>query len=109
MAEQQPPATVTREELSAVWKDGGNVKWGLKLDLVNHLKQQRENVEWVALKKKVLEQVLLQLPRDRPVNVLELGCGLGIDIMDLAKAISEVNKHPGRYVFMIVGCCGSWE
>lgn len=90
-------AKLTREDFSSVWKDGGNVRWGLRLDLVNHLKQQRDIPTWARLKKEMLDKIAGIIPKDRPVQVLEIGCGLGIDVLDLAVRIAEVNKHPGRF------------
>eukprot|EP01120_Amphizonella_sp_Union-15-10_P001606 TRINITY_DN11762_c0_g1_i1.p1 TRINITY_DN11762_c0_g1~~TRINITY_DN11762_c0_g1_i1.p1 ORF type:complete len:304 (+),score=42.22 TRINITY_DN11762_c0_g1_i1:58-969(+) len=87
--------TVTKEDFSAVWKDGGNKLGGLNLDLVRHLKQQRERPSWISLKNKAISLLKLETYSDRPITVLDAGCGLGIDVVTVALKLGETNKHEG--------------
>jgi len=83
---------LTGAELSAVWKDKGNVRpSGLKLDLVEHLKGQRKIPEWVELKQKAIQLIGIE-SRTTALTVLDVGCGIGLDLLEIAKELKKFNK-----------------
>ncbi|CAF1333232.1 unnamed protein product [Adineta steineri] len=69
------------EDLSNVWKDKNDkLTSGLKLDLVQHLLQQRQSQEWVDAKQRVIKIMKLdQFDNSQEIKILDIGCG--IDIM----------------------------
>ncbi len=85
-----------RADMSSVWKDGGNERFGMRLDLVQHLLQQRQEPQWVRCKQRSLEVLALDQSTS-PVVVLELGCGLGMDVLDMAQQLSR-SKHGGKVI-----------
>jgi len=85
-----------RSEFSSVWKDGGNIKFGMKLDLVKHLLQQREDPQWTSCKQRMLS-VLDLSNATGPLVILDVGCGLGIDALAMAEQLGR-SSHGGRIV-----------
>lgn len=86
---------LTKEEFSNVWKDNNNsLPSGLKLDLVEHLSRQRLSQEWVNSKKEVIEVMKLdQFDSAQEIHILDIGCGLGIDVMLVAEEAIRLNKR----------------
>jgi ubiquinone/menaquinone biosynthesis C-methylase UbiE len=82
------------EDFSAVWKDNNNtLPSGLKLDLVQHLLQQRLSQEWVDAKQNVIQIMKLdQFDNSQEIKILDIGCGLGIDILLVAEEANRLNK-----------------
>ena len=68
----------------------------MKLDLVKHLLQQREEPQWVQCKDRALAVLALH-ENSAPLTVLDIGCGLGIDTLAMAHALSK-SPHGGRIV-----------
>lgn len=85
---------LTKEEFSDVWKDNKNtLPSGLKLDLVQHLLQQRRSKDWVRAKEQVIEVMNLSQYHDgQEVKILDIGCGLGIDLMFIAEEATRLKK-----------------
>ncbi|CAF1541579.1 unnamed protein product [Adineta steineri] len=82
------------EDLSNVWKDNNNkLTSGLKLDLVQHLLQQRQSQEWVDAKQRVIKIMKLdQFDNSREIKILDIGCGLGIDLMLVGEEATRLGK-----------------
>jgi len=91
MTEKKGLAT---EDFSSVWKDNNNtLASGLKLDLVQHLLQQRLSQEWVNAKQRVIEIMKLdQFDNLQAIKILDIGCGLGIDLMLVAEEATRLGK-----------------
>lgn len=88
------------EDFSQVWKDNNNIlPSGLKLDLVEHLLRQRLSQEWIDAKQCVIKIMKLDQFNDlEEIKILDIGCGLGIDLMLVAEQVSTLNKK-----FTIIG------
>ncbi|CAF1541024.1 unnamed protein product [Adineta steineri] len=82
------------EDLSNVWKDNNNkLTSGLKLDLVQHLLQQRQSQEWVDAKQRVIKIMKLdQFDNSQEIKILDIGCGLGIDLMLVGEEATRLGK-----------------
>ncbi|CAF4383422.1 unnamed protein product, partial [Adineta steineri] len=80
--------------LSNVWKDNSNkLTSGLKLDLVQHLLQQRQSQEWVDAKQRVIKIMKLdQFENSQEIKILDIGCGLGIDLMLVGEEATRLGK-----------------
>lgn len=65
----------------------------MKLDLVKHLLQQREEPQWVQCKDRALAVLALH-ENSAPLTVLDIGCGL---TLAMAHALSK-SPHGGRIV-----------
>ena len=78
-----------------VWKDDNNIlPSGLKLDLVQHLLQQRQSQEWVEAKKRVIQIMnLSQFDSSQEIKILDIGCGLGIDLMLVAEEATRLRRR----------------
>lgn len=74
---------LANEDLSNVWKDNQNtLPSGLKLDLVEHLSRQRLSKDLVNAKQRLIEIMKLdQFENSYEIKILDVGCGLGIDVM----------------------------
>jgi ubiquinone/menaquinone biosynthesis C-methylase UbiE len=85
---------LTTEDFSNVWKDNNNtLASGLKLDLVQHLLQQRLSPEWVDAKQNVIQIMKLdQFDNLQEIKILDIGCGLGIDLLLIAEEATRLNK-----------------
>ena len=85
---------LTREDFSNVWKDNNNkLESGIELDLVQHLSRQRLLPEWVEAKKNVIEIMKLdQFDDKQNIEILDIGCGLGIDLLLVAEEANRLNK-----------------
>jgi len=86
---------LTREDFSCVWKDDNNkLESGLTLDLVQHLSRQRLLPEWVDAKKNVIQIMKLdQFDNSQEIQILDIGCGLGIDLLLVAEEATRLNKR----------------
>lgn len=86
---------MTKEEFSHVWKDNANtLPSGLKLDLVQHLLQQRHSKDWVKAKERVIEVMnLSRYDNGDEIKILDIGCGLGIDVMFIAEEATRLKKN----------------
>jgi ubiquinone/menaquinone biosynthesis C-methylase UbiE len=86
---------LTREDFSCVWKDDNNkLESGIQLDLVEHLSRQRLSSEWIDAKKNVIQIMKLdQFDNSQEIQILDIGCGLGIDLLLVAEEASRLNKH----------------
>lgn len=82
------------EDFSIVWKDNHNtLESGLKLDLVDHLLKQRLSKEWVDAKQRVIQIMKLdQFDNSQEIKILDIGCGLGIDLMLVAEEAMNLGK-----------------
>lgn len=82
--------------VSDVWKDGHNVQDGVKLDLVQHLKNANARPEAVKMKNRALSisSVLKSLDN---IQILDIGCGIGSDVVRMARIIQD-NNHSGSLV-----------
>lgn len=85
---------LTTADFSNVWKDNNNtLESGLKLDLVQHLLKQRLSSEWVEAKKNVIQIINLdQFDNSQEIKILDIGCGLGIDLLLVAEEANHLNK-----------------
>jgi ubiquinone/menaquinone biosynthesis C-methylase UbiE len=85
---------LTTEDFSNVWKDNNNtLASGLKLDLIQHLLQQRLSEEWVDAKQRVIKIMKLdQFDKSKEIKILDIGCGLGIDLMLVAEEATRLDK-----------------
>jgi ubiquinone/menaquinone biosynthesis C-methylase UbiE len=85
---------LTTEDFSNVWKDNNNtLASGLKLDLVQHLLNQRLSQEWIDAKKNVIQIMKLdQFDNSQEIRILDIGCGLGIDLLLVAEEATRLNK-----------------
>jgi len=85
---------LTSADFSNVWKDNNNtLESGLKLDLVQHLLQQRLSQEWVEAKQNVIQIMKLdQYDNSEEIKILDIGCGLGIDLLLVAEEATRLNK-----------------
>lgn len=85
---------LTTADFSNVWKDNQNtLESGLKLDLVQHLLRQRLSEEWVEAKQKVIQIMKLeQFDNLQEIKILDIGCGLGIDLLLVAEEANRLNK-----------------
>ncbi|CAF1126349.1 unnamed protein product [Rotaria sordida] len=90
---------LANEDFSNVWKDNKNILTsGLKLDLVEHLLQQRLSKDWVDAKERVIKIMKLdQFDNSQEIKILDIGCGLGIDLM----LVAEEANHLGKTVSII--------
>jgi ubiquinone/menaquinone biosynthesis C-methylase UbiE len=86
---------LTHEDFSCVWKDDNNkLESGLTLDLVQHLSRQRLLPEWVDAKKNVIQIMKLdQFDNSQEIQILDIGCGLGIDLLLVAEEATRLNKR----------------
>lgn len=76
--------------VSDVWKDGKNEKDGVKLDLVAHLKNANNRPEAIKMKHQALD--LFEFEKmDNPI-ILDVGCGIGCDIIRMAGMLEIANK-----------------
>ena len=84
------------EDFSNVWKDNNDsLPSGLKLDLVEHLSRQRLSKEWVAAKERLVKTMKLdEFDSSHEIHILDIGCGLGIDLM----LVAEEAMRSGRTV-----------
>ncbi|CAF1015610.1 unnamed protein product [Adineta steineri] len=82
------------EDLSNVWKDKNDkLTSGLKLDLVQYLLQQRQSQEWVDAKQRVIKIMKLdQFDNSQEIKILDIGCGLGIDLMLVGEEVTRLGK-----------------
>ena len=65
----------------------------MKLDLVQHLLQQRRSKDWIKAKERVIEVMdLARYKDDEEIRILDIGCGLGIDLMFIADEATRRNK-----------------
>jgi 2-polyprenyl-3-methyl-5-hydroxy-6-metoxy-1,4-benzoquinol methylase len=82
------------DDFSNVWKDNNNtLASGLKLDLVQHLLNQRLSQEWVDAKQRVIKILKLDQFDDlQEIKILDIGCGLGIDLMLVAEEATRLGK-----------------
>jgi ubiquinone/menaquinone biosynthesis C-methylase UbiE len=85
---------LTTEDFSNVWKDNCNTTdSGLKLDLVEHLQRQRLSQEWLNAKQRVVSTMKLeQFDDSQETKILDIGCGLGIDVLLVAEEASRLGK-----------------
>ncbi|CAF1458581.1 unnamed protein product [Rotaria sordida] len=85
---------LTAEDLSNVWKDNNNTcASGLKLDFVEHLLKQHLSQEWIDAKQRVIQIMKLdQFDNSQEIKILEIGCGLGIDLMLVAEEAIRLGK-----------------
>ncbi|CAF1001625.1 unnamed protein product [Rotaria sordida] len=85
---------LANEDFSNVWKDNKNIlASGLKLDLVEHLLQQRLSKDWVDAKERVIKIMKLdQFDNSQEIKILDIGCGLGIDLMLVAEEANRLGK-----------------
>lgn len=85
---------LTNEDLSDVWKDNKNtLSSGLKLDLVEHLSRQRLSKDLGDAKRRVIEIMKLdQFDDSQEIKILDIGCGLGIDLMLVAEEATRLGK-----------------
>ncbi|UJR10421.1 hypothetical protein I4U23_014625 [Adineta vaga] len=85
---------LSTEDFSNVWKDDKNLlPSGLKLDLVEHLSRQRLSPEWVEAKQRVIQIMKLdQFENTDEIKILDIGCGLGIDLMFVGKEATRLGK-----------------
>ncbi|CAF1065518.1 unnamed protein product [Rotaria sordida] len=85
---------LANEDFSNVWKDNKNILTsGLKLDLVEHLLQQRLSKDWVDAKERVIKIMKLdQFDNSQEIKILDIGCGLGIDLMLVAEEANRLGK-----------------
>ncbi|CAF1358882.1 unnamed protein product [Rotaria sordida] len=85
---------LTTEDMSNVWKDNNNtLASGLKLDFVEHLLKQRLSQEWIDAKQRVIQIMKLdQFDNSQEIKILEIGCGLGIDLMLVAEEAIRLGK-----------------
>eukprot|EP01124_Arcella_intermedia_P013024 TRINITY_DN19429_c4_g1_i2.p1 TRINITY_DN19429_c4_g1~~TRINITY_DN19429_c4_g1_i2.p1 ORF type:complete len:177 (+),score=48.68 TRINITY_DN19429_c4_g1_i2:25-531(+) len=92
-------SALSRDDFSSVWKDGGNVikETGLTLNLVEHLEKQRKIGSWVLQKEKLL-QLLNFGAYGHPVTALDIGSGLGVDVIAMAKELAQRNPHGGKVI-----------
>lgn len=86
---------LNKEDFSNVWKDNNNtLSSGIKLDLVQHLSRQRLSPEWVEAKKNVIRIMQLdQFDDSQEIHILDIGCGLGIDLLLVAEEAIRLNKR----------------
>jgi ubiquinone/menaquinone biosynthesis C-methylase UbiE len=86
--------SLTTEDFSNVWKDNNNIlESGLKIDLVQHLLRQRLSQEWVDAKQNVIQIMKLnQFNNSEEIKILDIGCGLGIDLLLVAEEATRLNK-----------------
>jgi ubiquinone/menaquinone biosynthesis C-methylase UbiE len=91
MAEKK---SLTTEDFSNVWKDNNNtLSSGLKLDLVEHLLRHRLSEDWVAAKQRVINIMKLdQFDKNQEIKILDIGCGLGIDLMLVAEEATRLDR-----------------
>ena len=92
MAEKKRVAT---EDFSNVWKDeNSTLPSGLKIDLVQHLARQRLSKSWVAAKENVIKTMnLAQYDDSHEIKILDIGCGLGIDLLLMAEEATRLGKR----------------
>ncbi|CAF1326192.1 unnamed protein product [Rotaria sordida] len=85
---------LTTEDMSNVWKDNNNtLASGLKLDFVEHLLKQCLSQEWIDAKQRVIQIMKLdQFDNSQEIKILEIGCGLGIDLMLVAEEAIRLGK-----------------
>ncbi|CAF2375409.1 unnamed protein product [Rotaria sp. Silwood2] len=85
---------LAKEDFSSVWKDNKNtLASGLKLDLVEHLSRQRLSQDWVDAKERVVKIMKLdQFDNSQEIKILDIGCGLGIDLMLVAEEAGRLGK-----------------
>jgi demethylmenaquinone methyltransferase/2-methoxy-6-polyprenyl-1,4-benzoquinol methylase len=96
MSEQPNNQKLDRAEMSSVWKDGGNERFGLKLDLVRHLLQQREEPQWMRCKKQLIDTLSLEKSTESLV-IVDVGCGLGLDSIEMAKELAR-SPYGGKVI-----------
>ncbi|CAF3923675.1 unnamed protein product [Rotaria sp. Silwood1] len=92
MTEKKRLAT---EDFSNVWKDNNDtLASGLKLDFVEHLLKQRLSQEWIDAKQRVIQIMKLdQFDNSQEIKILDIGCGLGIDLMLVAEEAIRLGKR----------------
>ena len=85
---------LTTEDFSTVWKDNNNtLSSGLKLDLVEHLLRHRLSEDWVAAKQRVINIMKLdRFDKNQVIKILDIGCGLGVDLMLVAEEAIRLDK-----------------
>jgi ubiquinone/menaquinone biosynthesis C-methylase UbiE len=91
MTEKKRLAT---EDFSSVWKDeNSTLPSGLKIDLVQHLARQRLSKAWVAAKENVMKTMnLAQYDDAQEIKILDIGCGLAIDLLLMAEEATRLGK-----------------
>ncbi|CAF0990559.1 unnamed protein product [Rotaria sordida] len=85
---------LTTEDFSNVWKDNKNtLASGLKVDFVEHLLKQRLSQEWIDAKQRVIQIMKFdQFDNSQEIKILDIGCGLGIDLMLVAEEAMRLDK-----------------
>ncbi|CAF0848352.1 unnamed protein product [Adineta ricciae] len=62
-------------------------------NLVEHLLRQRLSPEWVQAKQRVIEIMKLeQFDNNQEIKILDIGCGLGIDLLLVAEEATRLGK-----------------
>lgn len=86
---------LTTADFSNVWKDNQNtLPSGLKLDFVEHLQRQRLSPEWVQAKENLVQIMNLeQFDPNKQIEILDIGCGLGIDLFLVADEAIRLNRQ----------------
>jgi ubiquinone/menaquinone biosynthesis C-methylase UbiE len=85
-----------KEDFSKVWKDGENTDGsGSKLDLKLHLLRQRTMPQWVQAKEQANERICSALSEKPDFVYLDIGCGLGLDLIEIAKKMKGKGKLIG--------------
>ena len=76
-------------DFSKVWKNGGNVIGGKELDLVAHLERHRKMQVWNDAKDRLVEMLVGLVEEEEDIEILDVGCGLGIDLLLMAEAMEK--------------------
>ncbi|CAF2150928.1 unnamed protein product [Rotaria magnacalcarata] len=85
---------LTTEEFLSLWNDDNNtLAPGIKIDVVECLVQQRSSEYLIDAKERAMKVMKLdQFEDSQQVKILDLGCGLGIDLILVAEEAVRLGK-----------------
>ncbi|CAF3797767.1 unnamed protein product [Rotaria socialis] len=85
---------LTTEEFLSLWNDDNNtLAPGIKIDVVECLVQQRSSQYLIDAKERAMKVMKLdQFEDSQQVKILDLGCGLGIDLILVAEEAVRLGK-----------------